>query len=173
MPQWSVGQQSRYARIRNIKSSKVRTPEYSARSDSTKGTKGYRWLEIAVEYETTPTWIDQLDFTYYVLMKNEKDRQPLRLFRGAVAYVNVEKGRHEAVMYIHPTTLKRYGDIEATAVIMRFKGQTVAMESDPSSKQRWWEQLQPVDGYILNRLESPFAMLDYDRYEAIKSSSTR
>ena len=36
------------------------------------------------------------------------------------------------------------------------------------TNQRWWEQMTPVDGYVLNRMETPFAMISFDDYEAIK-----
>jgi hypothetical protein len=38
-----------------------------------------------------------------------------------------------------------------------------------SAASRWWEQLPPVEGYVLNRMETPFAMIYFDDYEAIKS----
>jgi len=46
-----------------------------------------------------------------------------------------------------------------------------AISGLPITSQRWWEQVPPVDGYVLNRLETPFAMIAFDNYEAIKSRS--
>ena len=45
--------------------------------------------------------------------------------------------------------------------------------ADPSVKnkaKRWWESHTPKDGYILNRLKTPFAFVDPDAYEMLKPS---
>ncbi|MBU1910362.1 MAG: hypothetical protein KJ726_09970, partial [Verrucomicrobia bacterium] len=127
------------------------------------------WFQILTQYDTAPEWMEELTFTYYVLARDKQATQRTQvLFRGEVTYVTIQKGRHMSDMYLHPSTIARYGEVEAMAVLVTFKGQLVAMESQPASQQRWWEQLAPVDGFILNRMETPFAMIDFDVYEAIK-----
>lgn len=163
-------------RIRKLDSEKVRTPIYRV-SNAPQG-RTREWLSITTEYDTAPEWVDQLDFQYFVLVKNEKGQQGYTLFRGDVSYVNIERNvgagpRHKSVVYLHPSTIARYGDVERMAVLIYSEGRLVGMESEPSSSQRWWEQLTPVSGYILNRLESPFAMINFDDYEAIKATSAR
>ena len=59
-------------------------------------------------------------------------------------------------------------DVQAVAVLVNVQGRLVAMESLPNSNQRWWEQLAPTEGLVLNRMQTPFAMLYFDDYEAIK-----
>ncbi len=59
------------------------------------------------------------------------------------------------------------------AVLFYARGQLVGLESSPKSSERWWEQAQPKEGFILSRMESPFAMLNADSYEAIKASTGR
>lgn len=164
----------RVVRIRRIRGKTERTPQYKVVG----GPQGRSrdWYEITVEYDTAPEWIDELEFRYYVLMKTQKGRTQHILFRGDVTYVNIEKNmatRHKSAVYIHPSTLARYGEVERIAVLIYHEGRLEDMESDPSTKQRWWEQLTPQRGYILNRMQTPFAMINFDDYEAIKAESTR
>jgi hypothetical protein len=86
--------------------------------------------------------------------------------------VDIEEGnRHKSVAYLHPSTLARYGEVQAIAVVIYEQGRPVAMESRPASKKRWWENYTPVKGYVRNRMETPFAMINFDDYEAIKAGS--
>ena len=161
---------SKLIRVRKIKMQKQRTPEYEVKRVQMTTGKIRNWMQIQVAFDTAPEWMDQIDFTYYAVVKSKKGKEKYTLFRNSLSYVNIEKGSHESVMYLHPSTLERYGDVERVAVILRVNGQVAAIESDPPSSQRWWEQLPPLDGYLLNRLETPFALINYDNYPAIKSS---
>lgn len=163
---------SRPVNIRAMKGNKAITPQYQLLKGQTMA-RTREWFQILTQYETEPEWMDELTFTYYVLVRDKVGPQkgPV-LFRGDVTYVTIQKGKHMSDMYLHPSTLARYGDVEAVAVLITFKGQLVAMESQPASQQRWWEQLAPVDGFILNRMQTPFAMIDFDTYEAIKPGSS-
>ena len=176
MSQAQEPQGKKIVRIRRIKLNKLQTPQYKVTNIGQMSSIRRDWAQIDVEYETAPAWIDEMTCTFYVLMKArqaEKGQQPYRLLRGEVTYVNIAKGKHKADMYLHPSTLARYGAIERVAVLMRAEGRLVAMDSQPSSNQRWWEQLTPLDGYVLNHMESPFAMLNFDDYEAIKTGGQR
>lgn len=158
----------RTVQIRKIEPAKVKTPEYQLLKGQFMATTR-DWFQVTVSYETAPDWIDDLTFTYYVLMKPKSGPAKFMLFKGDTTYVNIQKGRHKSDMYLHPSTMARYGDVERVAVVLTTQGRVVAMESMPSSQQRWWEQLTPVDGYVLNRMQTPFAMINFDDYEAIKA----
>ena len=88
-----------------------------------------------------------------------------------MTYVNIQKGKHKSDMYLHPSTIARYGDVQRVGVVISSQGRVLAMESLPANNQRWWEQLTPLDGYVLNRMQTPFAMIYFDDYEAIKPST--
>lgn len=160
--------------IKKIEPGKVETPEYQLTHNSMKG-RSRNWYRVVTQYDTDALWTDELSFTYYVLVKNKDPKGPPRsLFRGKVTYVNVEKGRgHKSDVYLHPSTLARYGDVEAVAVLIEVGGRLVASESLPASNKRWWEQLSPVDGILLNRMQTPFAMINFDDYEAVKPTATQ
>ena len=154
--------------IKKITPEKQKTPEYQLLKGQVMA-RTREWFVVNTFYETDPEWVDEALFTYYVVVKAKQGPQKYTLFKGDVTYVNIQKGKHKSDMYLHPSTMARYGDVERVAVVLTTQGRVVAMESLPASQQRWWEQLTPVDGYVLNRMQTPFAMVNFDDYEAIKA----
>ena len=158
--------------IRKVDAKPVNSPEYQIRNYPLTP-RGVRWLQVIVDYDTAPEWVDEATFTYYVLLKAkraEAGRSPFTLFKGEVTNVNIARGKHKGDIYMHPSTLARFGDIERVAVMVNVGGRMVALDGQPSgtAQQRWWEQLAPMEGYLLNRMQTPFAMVNFDDYEAIK-----
>jgi hypothetical protein len=153
--------------IRKLEAAKVQTPQYQLLKGQLMG-QTRNWYVVNISYKTDPDWIDELTFTYYLMVRAKEAGKKYTMFRGEATYVNIQKGDHKSDMYLHPSTLARYGDVEGIAVVVSSQGRVVAMESQPKSAQRWWEQYPPVDGYVLNRMQTPFAMVNFDDYEAIK-----
>ena len=153
--------------VRKVLGEKVKTPEYKLLTGQVMA-RALDWFQIVVNYDTAPDWMDELTFTYYVMVKSKAGKYGL--FKGDVTYINIARGKHASDVYLHPSTLTRFGVVERVAVVISSQGRVVAMESQPSSKGRWWEQspVPPVDGLVLNRMETPFAMINFDDYEAIK-----
>jgi len=155
--------------IDKIEGKKVQTPEYQVSKNQFKA-RTRDWFQIITTYDTKPEWTDEVSFKYYVLVKDKSGEVGARqsLFSGEVTYINIEKGKHKSDMYLHPSTILRFGDVQAVAVIVSVQGRVEAIESLPASNDRWWEKLTPVDGMLLNRMQTPFAMLYFDDYEAVK-----
>lgn len=125
------------------------------------------WLQISVHYETRPEWIDRLVLEFYALMPTpEKEK---RLFKGAVQYVDIPKGRdHLAEMYMHFNSYERYygrGRIQ-TAVLAKIDGEIIAVDKQNSLEDPWWEKLPAHPRGLLNRLNTPFAVINVEQYEA-------
>lgn len=160
---------ARTVQIRKIEQKKALTPEYQLLKGQFMG-QTREWFAVQTQYRTAPEWLDDLTFTYYIVVRAKSGPQKFTLFKGDVTYVNIQKGDHKSDMYLHPSTLARYGDVERVAVVISAQGRVVAMESLPASTTRWWEQLTPVDGYVLNRTQTPFAMINFDDYEAVKTT---
>ena len=165
--------------IQGIEAGTTKTPVYNQRSQVSARDEVRDWFRIEVEYRTEPDWMDEITFTYYVLLRNDAlavrgdPRSPFRLLRGQVTNVNIPKARRSySVMFIHPRTLERFGGVERIAVVATSGGVVLETSTQPDARTRWWEELPPVDGLMLNRLETPFALIAYDRYEAIKSEAT-
>ena len=145
----------------------TKTPVFRTATASQSSAKQPDWWRVMVEYETAPDWVDELEFTYYVYMKDQSNKNADTMFRGTVTYVNVAKGRHYSDMFLHPSTLARLGRVEQVAVVVKARGAVLATESTAQTPN-WWDRFSPVEGVLLNRSQTPFAYVDYDLYEAIK-----
>lgn len=159
--------------IRKISGTRVKTPEYRVIGGQAQP-RSRDWFAITTQYDTAPEWLDELTFSYYVLVQGRTPQQPKHsLLTGEVTYVNIQKGRHLSDMYLHPSTLARYGDVKGVAVVVKQQGRVLTIGTEPPTQQRWWEQLPPISGLVLNRMQTPFAMINFDDYEAIKTESAR
>lgn len=154
-------------RIKKMTGEPRETPEYNIKRAYPRG-RILEWYMLGCEYETREDWLDELEFTFYALIKTKDNREPYVLLKNTTTYVNIEKGAHKAVSYIHPSTIRRFGAVERMAVEIRQGGRMVGMESRPSSNQRWWEQLPPKEGLLLPTWLTPFYLINFDDYEAIK-----
>jgi hypothetical protein len=160
--------------ISGLKSNeRLRTPDYKTSSPESQ-TRAKNWGCISVEYETSEDWTDELEFRYFVLVKDTASNKYL-LFSKTVAYIEIAKGKHLSTVFVRPNTLQRYGEMERAAVEVWEKGQRVAMASIPPVEgQPWWQvavvtgQVKVMDNMLMNRAESPFAYVAYENYETIK-----
>ncbi|MGB8354418.1 MAG: Amuc_1102 family pilus-like protein [Chthoniobacteraceae bacterium] len=145
----------------------VKTPEYMLSSGPIKRSKSLTWLEIEVQYATAPVLIDELTFEYSILMNGQ-------LLTGTSTYVNIAKGReHYAVVYISPAAIDTImGGLPFTAsalqnvqVRVTHQGQELDTRALRSAAL---PNVQQRTGIILNKPETPFAPLFWDRYETLK-----
>ena len=133
-----------------------------------------RWLELDVEFSAAPDYTDELTFKYYVLVNG-------KLLTGEVTHTNVAAGRdNHSVMYVAPRTLARLmgnrpvtpNAIQNVAVQIVQQG---AVKSELSLERgagaQWFSTMPQVAGLVLNKNETPFAPLYWDRYEQIKAPS--
>jgi len=126
-----------------------------------------KWLQVSVEYETRPEWMDRLTLEFYVLMPNPEKEDAL--FKGVVSYVDIPKGReHAAVMYMHFNSYARnYGRGKIrTAVLAKIDGKVVAVDEDSSLDDPWWENTDVNRCGLLNRLDTPFRVVNEERFES-------
>ena len=137
-----------------------------------------------------PKFADELTFNYYILLKNEhatEDKKPT-LLTGSITHVSVpqEKGLH-SVAFVSPRTLARFFDgkipvnaqqsVTDVGVTISGAGGLLAIATSKGTvkgSKGWWDDTTPftvVPGALLNKNETPFAPLEWDFYEAIKSKS--
>jgi hypothetical protein len=165
------------SRIARISTALQATPEFSVSDyDTEKGRKN--WLELRVDYEIAPEWVDELEFIYYVYFRTKTGRAKNMLFKHSVTYMDIERGRHISKVYIHPNTYTRYvKEIVYVGVEIRYRGRPVKWISDKSKVRdtKWWEQAQnvmpPVSGKILDRDQTPFSLINPDDYELRKTKN--
>lgn len=159
-------------RIRKMTPTTEKTPIFKTAVQGQVPARQTDWWRVVVEFETAPDWIDELEFTYYVYMRDQSNKGAEVMYRSVVTYVNVAKGKHLSDMFLHPSTLARLGRVEQVAVVVKAKGAVVATDSTAKTPN-WWDRFSPVEGVLLNRAQTPFASIDYDMFEQIKPASAR
>jgi hypothetical protein len=150
----------------------VKSPD----SGSSKRAGSREWAELNVQFDTEPEWVDEVAFNFYVLLR-DRGGSDYTLLKGVVTYVDVERGRsHQGVAYVRPAALARYGEIVGVAVEASVKGEVVSVLTEgrlgPSKPLplEWWKnpKLSPKDGYVVDKSKTPFALINFDNYEALK-----
>ena len=156
--------------VRKLDGLKIVSPIYAVKGMQGNIGRPKEWFQISVEYDTAPEWLDQLDFTFFVLVKGKtKDAPPYSLFKAETSYINIPQGnKHIADMFIHPNIIDRYGDVERVAVEIRQGGRILERIGKPALTEAWWERLSPIEGVLLNRGQTPFSNVNVDDYEMIK-----
>ena len=147
----------------------VKTPDFTIKSGPEKRSKIGDWLEIEVEFETKAEEIDEVTLQFTILFEN-------KLLDGSVTHVNIPKGReHYSVVYVSPRTLEKLtggkavniGNVQNVWVIASKQGQIL---DQTAIKNVAIPNLPHLNGMVLNKMETPFAPLYFDRYEAIKTA---
>lgn len=132
-----------------------------------------RWLEVEVEFAAGPEFTDDLAFKYFILVNG-------RLLTGEVTHSNVAAGReNRSVMYVSPRTLARImgnramtpNAVQNIAVQIVQQGAVKSEASLDRAAPQWFAAMPQVGGFVLNKNETPFAPLYWDRYEQIKAPS--
>lgn len=153
-------------KIRKLAPVKELTPAFKTdRSNSPN--RGKDWWCARVEFETAADWTDELELTTYVYVEDKSNKDAPVMYRSVVTYVNLEKGKHLSDAFLHPDTFKRVGMPKFVAVVVKAGGRVIASEST-AQKPNWWDSFSPVDGVLLHRGQTPFAVIDFDYYPCIK-----
>ena len=130
-----------------------------------------RWLEVEVEFAAAPEFTDELTFKYFILVNG-------KLLTGEVTHVNIAGGRDiRSVMYVSPKTLIRAMEnrpvtpnaVQNIAVQIVQQGAVRSEMSLDRAAANWFASMPQIAGLVLNKNETPFAPLYWDRYEQIKA----
>lgn len=168
-------------RIRSVEAEALKTPVYDVRASGINNTEAKReWLRIQSEFDTASEWMDEVTFTYYVLLKARRREDvapattPYNVFKGTVTYVNVPKGNKiQSAMFLDPWSFQRFGSVEKAAVQVSYRGSIIAEESSPADRERWWERAPAHSVPLINRGETPFREVNSDSYPTIKPAAIR
>ena len=116
---------------------------------------------------------DELTFKYYILFNGN-------LLTGEVTHVNIPAGRESrSVMYVPPRALARFANnrpitansCQNIAAQILQGGAVKAEASLKTAQPQWYANLQQISGFLLNKDQTPFAPLYWDRYVQIKPAS--
>jgi hypothetical protein len=130
-----------------------------------------QWLAVEVEFAAAPEFTDELTIKYFVLLNG-------KVLTGEVTHINVAGGRERrSVMYVPPRALARFNNNQALtpnavrniAVQIVQQGTIKSELSLTRARPQWYSAIPNVSGFMLNKNETPFAPLYWDRYEQIKS----
>jgi hypothetical protein len=160
-------------KITGIAAKIVTSPEYTIIGGPQHRAKLGNWLEIEVAFATTVEDLDELTFAYNVMIGKT-------LLDGSVTHVAIPKGpEHYSVMYIPPRALEKLvpgkpfglADVGNVWVSISHQGQILdapQVNQKAALKPLAMPNLPHQTGILLNKNDTPFAPLFYDRYEAIK-----
>lgn len=160
--------------------------DYKQKAKNIEGKTSQRsriWGVFDVTFQTTPAWIDSMTVTFTIMLDNpkadaKKGEKRLSLLQTTVEYGDVAQDReHKAGAVLLPAALLRYGDPIGFAVSFSVGGQEVASQGVAkgalSQQKEWWKNPQILDnqnvqrrsGYLVDRMKSPFQLVDPDDYE--------
>jgi len=158
-------------KVGKVEVSAPSTPEYQITGGQQKRYKLKKWIEMEVSFDTKKP-VDELTFKYTIEVEG-------KLLDGEVTYAAIGEGKdHYAVMYVSPKAIDALtGGKELTPAAInnvwvdvlksgQKMAQTVSLKGPAAIPNK-----PHVSGLVLNKDETPFAPLYYDRYEAIKKTS--
>jgi hypothetical protein len=131
-----------------------------------------RWLEVEVEFASTPLFTDELTFRYFILVNG-------KVLTGEVTHSNIAGSRQSrSVMYVPPQGLARALDnrplsansVQNIAVQIVQQGTVKDELSLVRGAPQWYKAAPTLSGLVLNKNETPFAPLYWNRYEQIKTT---
>lgn len=150
----------------------ISTPQFTySGAEQYQANQRDRWLEVEVEFTAAPEFTDELTFKYFILING-------RLLTGEVTHTNIPAGReNRSVMYVSPPALARFNAnrpitpvaVQNIAVQIVQQGAVKDELSLVRAPAQWYSTLPSVAGSVLNKNETPFAPLYWDRYAQIKS----
>lgn len=132
-----------------------------------------RWLEVEVEFTAAPEYTDELSLKYFVLLNG-------KLLTGEVTHVGILSGKEKrSVMYVSPKGVARcmgnqvatVNSVQNIAVQIVQKGTVKDELSLARAPAQWYGTMPPLTGLLLNKNETPFAPLWWDRYEQLKPAA--
>src|SRR5438034_11347665 len=158
--------------ITKITKTLISTPEFSyGGGGQYRINQRDRWLKVEVEFVAAPDWTDELTFKYYILFNGS-------LLTGEVTHLNIPAGRESrSVMYVPPRALARFANNRPIAenscqnvAVQIVQGGTVKAEASLNrAPPQWFATLPQISGFVLNKDQTPFAPIYWDRYQQIKS----
>ncbi len=154
--------------------------------------KASEWgvFDVVYRLNTAPLWVDEVVITYTVMLRQNGNaaekaglpdpKQDVSLLRLSVAYTNLSGDKqveHRAGVIVEPAVLARFGRAIGFAAQISINGQEVAADGFGDDilrgREKWWEDPKIIDspivakrdGLLLDRMQTPFALMDIDSYD--------
>lgn len=176
--------------LKDVEINQVKTPDFQDDSHPKASNDG-EWLQIVIPFSSAggvDGWLDNVTFDWSVLLLEGTTKR--LLMHRSVTYLDVENERrdHYAAVWIRPRTLRRYyGETRRVSprnilvhVAVKVDNVKVREQQFPADASktgapaRWWSIDDPkvvtvVNRMLLMRPETPFAALNDDFWEVVKS----
>ena len=161
--------------INKISTNFIQTPQINFTPNTVGNPTPQVWLTVEVAFSSNVDFTDELEFKYFVYMDD-------KCTSGSVTHVNIPKGfALYSVMYESPGTMLRPGkngqvtrpskNVTEVTVQILAKGQVVAEKSMKGTPTGWWAKIDQDKGSLLNKNQTPFSSVYWDRYLEIKPAA--
>ena len=157
--------------------------------------KPRKWIVIETKYTTFAKFLEQLTFTWHVLLESKSAKEnrgdmmglaPYGYFNTTVTYFNIPQGSHAACVCLPPSYLELYGEPKAIGFTISnqngdiLAGDTVSEIRGIKSGTKFWEDQDNVMGRngkdgkplierrqgLLDRSKTIWALVNPNDYEA-------
>lgn len=193
---WGWAQSSKYEPVLlqkgSIKLDKYQLPGEARRGGGTPATKelGDDWYAIEVKFDTTAPLTEEITLKFFIdmvdtLKKEDAKQDPTVILTAETTYINVPKGRgHVAMVYLHPTSVLRYGGVRGAEGIKKAnvrveayeRGEKVDELDMKQQKTDWLKDLQEqgvplVPGVLLSPDQVAFQAFEVTKFNQIKRAT--
>lgn len=127
-------------------------------------TNPLKWVKIVCRFSTEKQWTDSLSLNFEAIF-SDPDSKGDRLLTGGVTYMNIPKGANNAIMYVTPNTLLRFGKPKQVSV-NAFRGDLPIGEVLSAGDRLRPEEkvgLLRFDGALLNVRYTPWLVIDFGK----------
>jgi hypothetical protein len=159
--------------VTKITKNLITNPQYTyTGAEQYQANQQNRWLEVEVEFSSTAEFTDELTLRYFILVNG-------KVLTGEVTHTNITGGRtSRSVMYVPPQALARVmsnrplasNSVQNIGVEIVQAGSLKSEQSLVRGAPQWYKGMPALTGLVLNKNETPFAPLYWDRYEQIKAT---
>ncbi|MDE1171142.1 MAG: hypothetical protein PW734_08050 [Verrucomicrobium sp.] len=174
--------------ITKVEANLVPTPNYTvSAATSTPVTPSPKWLQVNFDFtaRNEKPFIDTLQFRVYVEVAepsgpDDQEGSPALLV-GETTFINVPNERDlHGSFFIHPYTIRRFGGENAFSnfkakrnirVEALIDGQQISFHDEHDDDANWVSSLRKISGMVLPRDQSPWALVNIDRYPPVKTRS--
>ena len=165
--------------IKKVDVAFISSPEYSTNPPIHQA-RAEKWMEVEVTFSAAPAFTDELTFNYYILFAK-------RLFVGHVTHVGIPGGTKgqelRSVAYVSPAAINEIlagqplnvgalGQVSVTITKAGISAPIDVKSFKPGATGEWWATMKQEEGFVVNKSETPFAPLYWDRYVALKPAAT-
>lgn len=165
------------------------SPEFSGVKSKQYKAKDWLEVEVRIRVEMAPEpknkTCDKLTVKWYIAVENPDKAETFLKLTKEVEYVNVPlKEEVYCSVYLSPASIRRLTGFERSGkravklvgVEVIVDGQTLADATDKAGKDKWWSVpsnriVESTTVPLLNKTETPFASVWWDRYAEVKAKN--